>query len=86
MLRAEPVSCERRKNHDPGRVLSLHLRAKTKRFEKVGARVEHVFRVRKCQFGYRKVRCSGILKNGAQVFSRLALANIYLARKQLAAA
>jgi hypothetical protein len=37
---------------------------------------EHVFRVVKCQFG----------KNGAQVFSLLALANLYLARRTLASA
>ncbi len=70
----------------PGKTLSRYMRAKNKRFGKVRARVEHVFRVMKCQFGYRKVRYRGIIKNGAQVFSLLALANIYLARKQLAAA
>ena len=51
---------------------------------KVRAKVEHVFRVVKCQFGYRKVRYRGIAKNGAQVFSLLALANLYLARRTLA--
>jgi transposase, IS5 family len=40
----------------------------------------------KCQFGYRKVRYRGIAKNGAQVFSLLALANLYLARRTLASA
>jgi transposase, IS5 family len=50
------------------------------------AKVEHVFRVVKCQFGYRKVRYRGIAKNGAQVFSLLALANLYLARGRLASA
>jgi IS5 family transposase len=35
----------------------------------VRAKVEHVFRVLKCQFGYRKVRYKGIAKNSAQVFS-----------------
>ena len=40
----------------------------------------------KCQFGYRKVRYRGIAKNGAQVFSLLALANLYLARGRLASA
>jgi len=48
--------------------------------------VEHVFRVVKCQFGYRKVRYRGIAKNGAQVFSLLALANLYLARRTFASA
>ena len=47
------------------------------------AKVEHVFRVVKCQFGYRKVRYRGIAKNGAQVFSLLALANLYLAAGNL---
>jgi IS5 family transposase len=45
---------------------------------------QNVFRVIKCQFGYRKVRYRGIAKNGAQVFSLLALANLYLARRTLA--
>ena len=40
----------------------------------------------KCQFGYRKVRYRGIAKNGAQVFSLLALANLYLARRAFASA
>ena len=34
----------------------------------------------------RKVRYRGIAKNGAQVFSLLALANLYLARSRLASA
>jgi hypothetical protein len=37
------------------------------------AKVEHVFWVLKCQFGYRKVRYRGIAKNGAKVFALLAL-------------
>lgn len=70
----------------PGCRLSRWHRARNRTFGKVRAKVEHVFRVLKCQFGYRKVRYRGIKKNGAQVFSLLALANIYLARRQLAAA
>ena len=42
-----------------------------------------MFRVVKCQFGYRKVRYRGIAKNGAQSFSLLAIANLYLARRDL---
>ena len=41
---------------------------------------------RSCQFGCRNVRYLGIAKNGAQVFSLLALANLYLARRILASA
>ena len=61
-------------------------RARNRRFGKVRAKVEHVFRVVKCQFGNRKVRYRGIAKNGAQVFALLALANLYLARGRLASA
>ena len=70
----------------PGRDLTKRQRARNRRFGKVRAKVEHVFRVVKCQFGYRKVRYRGITKNGAQVFSLLALANLYLARGRLASA
>ena len=70
----------------PGGRLTARQRARNHRFGKVGAKVEHVFRVVKCQFGYRKVRYRDIAKNGAQVFSLLALANLYLARRKLASA
>ena len=69
-----------------GQPLTRAQRAFNKKHGVVRAKVEHVFRVLKCQFGYRKVRYRGISKNGAQVFSLLALANIYLARRLLAAA
>ena len=55
----------------PGRPLSISQRRRSRRFGKIRA-VEHVFRVMKCQFGYRKVRYRGIAKNGAQVFALLA--------------
>src|ERR1700704_1988340 len=70
----------------PGRPLSAAQRRRNRRFGKVRAKVEHVFRVLKCQFGYRRVRYRGIAKNGAQVFALLALANLYLARRTLASA
>src|SRR6188472_2594492 len=68
----------------PGRPLSISQRRRNHRFGKIRAKVEHVFRVMKCQFGYRKVRYRGIAKNGAQVFALLALANLFLARRTLA--
>jgi IS5 family transposase len=70
----------------PGRTLTQRQKIRNRRFGKIRARVEHVFRVLKCQFGYRKVRYRGLSKNGAQVFSLLALANIYLVRRRLASA
>jgi transposase, IS5 family len=59
-------------------------RAKNRHFGKGRAKVEHFFRVLKCQFGYRKVRYRGIAENDAQVFAHFALANLYLIRDRLA--
>ena len=66
-----------------GRRLSSSQLKRNRRHGAIRAKVEHVFRVLKCQFGYRKVRYRGIEKNGAQVFALLALANLFLARRQL---
>ena len=66
-----------------GRRLSSSQKKRNRRHGAIRAKVEHVFRVLKCQFGYRKVRYRGIEKNGAQVFALLALANLFLARRQL---
>jgi IS5 family transposase len=70
----------------PGRDLTQRQRARNRRFGRVRAKVEHIFRIVKCQFGYRKVRYRGIAENGAQVFALLALANLYLVRGRLASA
>jgi hypothetical protein len=48
-------------------MLTARQRIRNRRFGRVRAKVEHVFRVMKYQFGYRKVRYRGIAKNGAQV-------------------
>ena len=69
-----------------GRSLSSSQKKRNRRHGAIRAKVEHVFRVLKCQFGYRKVRYRGIAKNGAQVFVLLALANLFLARRQLSCA
>jgi transposase, IS5 family len=41
----------------------------------VRAKVEHPFRVIKCQFGFTKVRYKGLAKNTAQLFTLFALSN-----------
>ena len=51
---------------------------------RVRARVEHLFRIIKCQFGYRQVRYRGLEKNRIQVMSLMAMANLYLQRHALA--
>ena len=71
----------------PGRGnLSASQKQRNRRHSRVRARVEHIFRILKCQFGYRKVRYKGLAKNRAQVLSLVTLANIYLLRRSLTAA
>jgi len=67
------------------RKLSASQRKRNKKHASVRAKVEHVFRIVKCQFGYRKTRYKGIAKNAVQVFSLMALANLYQARGALLA-
>jgi IS5 family transposase len=50
---------------------------------RVRMKVEHIFQVIKQLWGHRKVRYRGLAKNEAHCFSLLALANLYLVRKDL---
>ena len=52
---------------------------------RVHARVEHVFGVVKRLWGFDKARYRGLAKNATRAFVATALANIFLARKRLAA-
>ena len=49
----------------------------------VRAKVEHSFRVIKCQFGFTKVRYKGLAKNTAQLITLFALSNLWMARRHL---
>ena len=49
----------------------------------VRAKVEHPFRVIKCQFGFTKVRYKGLAKNTAQLTTLFALSNLWMARRQI---
>jgi IS5 family transposase len=49
----------------------------------VRAKVEHPFRVIKCQLGYRKTRYRGLAKNTAQLITLFALSNLWMVRKRL---
>jgi len=51
----------------------------------VRAKVEHPFRVIKCQFGYVKVRFRGLAKNTAQLMTLFALSNLWMAHRHLIA-
>ncbi|MBT0569004.1 IS5 family transposase [Curvibacter sp. CHRR-16] len=49
----------------------------------IRAKVEHPFRVIKCQFGYRKVRYRGLAKNTNQLLVMFAMSNLWMARKRM---
>src|SRR6185369_14384903 len=65
------------------RALSKRDREWNRRQSSVRAKVEHIFHVIKRLWGHHKVRYRGLAKNEAQYFSLLALANLYLVRRQL---
>jgi len=49
----------------------------------IRAKVEHPFRVIKCQFGFTKVRYRGLAKNTARLSTLFALSNLWMVRKHL---
>lgn len=69
----------------PGRNLSSRQRKRNRKQSSVRARVEHVFRVMKRQFGFTKTRYRGLEKNASQVNMLIGLTNLYLLRKPLMA-
>jgi len=68
----------------PKKQLSSSQKKRNRKNSSVRARVEHCFRVVKCQFGYRKVRYKGLEKNRTQVLMLLGLATLYQLRGKLA--
>jgi IS5 family transposase len=74
---------DKRKKH---KKLSGTQRKRNRKQSTVRARVEHVFRVIKKQFGFEKVRYKGLEKNASQVNLLVGLANLYMLRRQLVAA
>ena len=52
-----------------------------KRKSSVRCKVEHIFRIIKCQFGYRKVRYRGLRKNKNRLYAMFACANLYILAK-----
>lgn len=58
-------------------------RMKNRFKSKVRARVEHVFAVIKLKFGFTKVRYRGLAKNHHRMLVTAALANLFIARRQL---
>jgi IS5 family transposase len=68
-----------------GAALSGSQKKRNRRNSAIRARVEHLFRIVKRQFGYTKVRYRGLAKNTAQVMVLIGLANLYALRRRLAA-
>ena len=67
-----------------GKEMSASQKKQNKKNSSVRARIEHRFRVIKCQFGYQKARYKGLKKNRVQVFTLLGLVNLYMLRGRLA--
>jgi len=67
-----------------GKALSSTRKKRNRKHASVRAKVEHAFRIIKCQFGYIKTRYRGLEKNTVQVYSLAALGNLYQVRYQLA--
>ena len=66
--------------------LSASQKQRNRRNSRVRARVVHIFRIIKCQFGYRKARYKGLAKNRAQVLSLVALTNLPAAGRYISVA
>jgi transposase, IS5 family len=64
--------------------LSHALRDKLEKLKvSIGARLEHPFRVIKCQFGHRKAGFRGLPKNTNQLLVMFALLNLWVVRKRI---
>jgi IS5 family transposase len=66
-----------------GAILSSSQERRNLKLSSIRAKVEHPFRILKCQWKYVKVRYKGLYKNSCQIFTLFMLANIYMLRKKL---
>ena len=67
-----------------GKGLSSSQQKRNRKHASIRAKVEHCFRIMKCQFGYVKTCYRGLEKNAVQIYSLVALGNLYQVRHQLA--
>jgi IS5 family transposase len=75
----------------PGRIRAMKKRSSINKINRaiertkasIRAKVEHPFRVIKCQFGFIKARYRGMKKNGSQLNMLFALSNLFQARRKL---
>ncbi len=75
------VNDKRKPKHN----LSASQKRRNRKQSSIRARVEHVFRVIKQQFGFQKTRYRGLEKNASQVNMLIGLTNLYMLRRQLMA-
>lgn len=73
----------KRKQLDPTRPVDALIDRLEKLKASIRAKVEHPFRVIKCQFGHRKTRYRGLAKNTSQLQVMFALSNLWMARKRI---
>ncbi|MGR9100974.1 MAG: transposase, partial [Gammaproteobacteria bacterium] len=69
----------------PGKILSSSPCKRNRKYASVRVRVEQIFRIIKCQFGFRKTRYRGLDKNATQVNWLMGLANLNLLGRPLMA-
>lgn len=84
-LESNGVTCRINRKARRGKKLTCADRSFNRKSNRTRAKVEHIFGVIKHLWGYRKVRYRGLDKNAAQVFTLMALANLYVCRRELAA-
>jgi IS5 family transposase len=72
-----------RKALDKDTPMGAILDALEKTKARIRAKVEHPFRVIKCQFGHRKTRYRGLAKNTSQLKVMFALSNLWMVRKRI---
>lgn len=68
---------------EPKQNLSASQKKRNRKHSFIRARVEHVFRVIKRQFGFVRTRYRGLAKNAVQVSMLVGLTNLYLLRRRL---
>jgi transposase, IS5 family len=79
--KASDLTLFRAQANYPLNALQEHLNEQRSR---IRSRVEHVFGVIKCVFGFDKLRYKGLAKNANRLFVVAALANLYMVRRKLA--
>ena len=73
----------KRKKLDKNRPLDVLLDQMETVKARIRAKVEHQFRVLKCQFGHRKVRYKGLAKNTSQLLVLFALCKLWMVRQRI---